>query len=215
MSFAPFPFFLLLVVYLNRLVYQRYFQKAKIERAKKPSLRSVSRELLGIYLRAILKLETYSLRKPFYKYSKYYTVMRAHPPLWALKQMLTEEFDQDFLKTSALRRWAYPSSQQFVFYRLRRECIEMMNRIVQEEVWRKRYEEELLRRLHEQTREYYAPRKPSWTKTLGVDEGSSVSQVKQAYRKLASKHHPDRGGRVEDMQRINTAYSYARKELGF
>jgi len=41
---------------------------------------------------------------------------------------------------------------------------------------------------------------------LGVDQNSSQDDIKRAYRKLAMKHHPDRGGDAETLQRINEAY---------
>lgn len=43
--------------------------------------------------------------------------------------------------------------------------------------------------------------------TLGVDRTDSPEQIKAAYRKLASKHHPDReGGDTATFQRIQKAY---------
>lgn len=41
---------------------------------------------------------------------------------------------------------------------------------------------------------------------LGVEESASVDEIKKVYRKLAMKHHPDRGGDQELFKRINTAY---------
>jgi len=34
----------------------------------------------------------------------------------------------------------------------------------------------------------------------------TVAEIKKAYRKLCSLHHPDKGGRVETMQDINAQY---------
>lgn len=41
---------------------------------------------------------------------------------------------------------------------------------------------------------------------LGVDRTSSPSDIKKAYRKLASKHHPDKGGDAEQFKKIQEAY---------
>lgn len=49
-----------------------------------------------------------------------------------------------------------------------------------------------------------APEQP-W-QTLGLpDSHQSREQIEEAYRRLAMKHHPDRGGDANEMARINTA----------
>ena len=42
--------------------------------------------------------------------------------------------------------------------------------------------------------------------TLGVPKGASEDEIKKAYRKLASQHHPDKGGDTAKFQEIQTAY---------
>lgn len=42
--------------------------------------------------------------------------------------------------------------------------------------------------------------------TLGVPKGASEDEIKRAYRKLAAKHHPDRGGDTAKFQEIQSAY---------
>lgn len=42
--------------------------------------------------------------------------------------------------------------------------------------------------------------------TLGVPRTASQEEIKAAYRKLASKHHPDRGGDTATFQKIQAAY---------
>lgn len=66
-------------------------------------------------------------------------------------------------------------------------------------------------------RDYFGYRPPpqqpgtAWWTTLGVNPSDSVAVIKTAYRKLASKHHPDKGGDVKTMQKINAAYDAAMK----
>lgn len=42
--------------------------------------------------------------------------------------------------------------------------------------------------------------------TLGVGESANADEIKKAYRKLASAHHPDKGGDTKKFQEIQTAY---------
>ena len=42
--------------------------------------------------------------------------------------------------------------------------------------------------------------------TLGVGKDASQQDIKKAYRKLASKHHPDKGGDQEEFKRVQAAY---------
>jgi curved DNA-binding protein len=42
--------------------------------------------------------------------------------------------------------------------------------------------------------------------TLGVQRTASQDEIKQAYRRLAAKHHPDRGGDTAAFQKIQQAY---------
>lgn len=41
---------------------------------------------------------------------------------------------------------------------------------------------------------------------LGVEKSASTEEIKSAYRKLAMKYHPDRGGDVKKFQEISEAY---------
>jgi len=43
-------------------------------------------------------------------------------------------------------------------------------------------------------------------KTLGVERTASPEEIKRAYRKLAAKNHPDRGGDTAEFQKIEEAY---------
>jgi curved DNA-binding protein len=43
-------------------------------------------------------------------------------------------------------------------------------------------------------------------KVLGLNSSASTDDVKQAYRKLAMKHHPDRGGNEAEFKKIKEAY---------
>jgi curved DNA-binding protein len=43
--------------------------------------------------------------------------------------------------------------------------------------------------------------------TLGVAKNATADEIKRAYRKLASKYHPDKGGDKTKFQEIQTAYA--------
>lgn len=46
----------------------------------------------------------------------------------------------------------------------------------------------------------------NYYQVLGVPNTASAEEIKQAYRRLASKHHPDKGGDTSTFQQIQEAY---------
>lgn len=53
----------------------------------------------------------------------------------------------------------------------------------------------------------------NYYKVLGFNNRpESFDDVKLQYRRMVKLHHPDRGGSKEDMQRINEAYSVAKRD---
>ena len=42
--------------------------------------------------------------------------------------------------------------------------------------------------------------------TLGVPRTATPDEIKRAFRKLASQHHPDKGGNTQKFQDIQAAY---------
>lgn len=48
-------------------------------------------------------------------------------------------------------------------------------------------------------------------RVLGVPEGSDMTVVKKAYRKLAKANHPDLGGDAEKFKEISEAYDAIEK----
>lgn len=48
--------------------------------------------------------------------------------------------------------------------------------------------------------------------TLGLYENATIDQVKQTWRQLAMRHHPDRGGDPAEFDRLRKAYEQALAE---
>ena len=46
----------------------------------------------------------------------------------------------------------------------------------------------------------------NYYKVLGLDESATESEIKKAYKKLAIKYHPDKGGDSEKFNKISEAY---------
>ena len=42
--------------------------------------------------------------------------------------------------------------------------------------------------------------------TLGLQRNASEDDIKKAYRKMAMKHHPDRGGDEKAFKQVSEAY---------
>ncbi|SEG82197.1 DNA-J related domain-containing protein [Marinobacterium lutimaris] len=49
-------------------------------------------------------------------------------------------------------------------------------------------------------------RRSEAAQVLGLEEGASTEQIRIAYRRLASRHHPDRGGDADQFRRVREAY---------
>lgn len=47
---------------------------------------------------------------------------------------------------------------------------------------------------------------------LGLPSNATPQQIKQRYRMLAKKHHPDMGGDPQQMQRLIAAYEFLIKD---
>ena len=63
---------------------------------------------------------------------------------------------------------------------------------------------------------YYRERKrDTWWEALGVARDASVDSIKQAYRKVAMRTHPDRKGDPDAFRKANEAYEQAKKDRGF
>ena len=43
-------------------------------------------------------------------------------------------------------------------------------------------------------------------KTLGVEKNATQDEIKKAYRKMAHKCHPDKGGDTKEFHKVNEAY---------
>ena len=59
------------------------------------------------------------------------------------------------------------------------------------------------------------PAKPMYYEVLGFDkEPDKFDDIKLSYRRLVKVNHPDKGGDIETMQKINEAYEEAKSKFG-
>lgn len=65
------------------------------------------------------------------------------------------------------------------------------------------------------TGERYGMGESTAYEVLGVSPGASDKEIKQAYRRLALQHHPDRGGDPADFRDLTEAYETLKGEVGF
>ena len=54
-----------------------------------------------------------------------------------------------------------------------------------------------------------APPDSDWWKVLEVPQNAPLEEIEAAYKRLRSKHHPDRGGDPDQFQRVQRAYEQA------
>ncbi len=52
------------------------------------------------------------------------------------------------------------------------------------------------------------PTKRDYYEILGVSKSTSADDIKKAYRNLAMKYHPDKGGDAEKFKEIDEAYKF-------
>jgi hypothetical protein len=95
---------------------------------------------------------------------------------------------------------------------------EARERATDGERMRQRRQEENARRQEQARGQQYAPHRPSpqpewWREVLDVPSDCSLRQAEEAYRQMAMKCHPDRGGSHEAMSRLNDAIKAARATL--
>ncbi len=87
-----------------------------------------------------------------------------------------------------------------------RAIVDEIHRLNLERKRRERHEEIELDR---DEPEAPAPRQDQWWSILGVSRYAQPFQINQAWKRLALKNHPDAGGSVEAMARINAARDQA------
>lgn len=79
---------------------------------------------------------------------------------------------------------------------------------------RRAQEEQARRRREEQGRARRPRPAPEWWLVLGVPMSATPVQIKEAYRALAKRHHPDRGGDAEVFKKVNAAFQQASRAFG-
>ncbi len=80
---------------------------------------------------------------------------------------------------------------------------------LEERKWRRRFQEAFT--AGRQAREY---RQAVEREAHGVDARTALEIVREGYRQLSLRHHPDRGGDTAAMQQVNAAAAWLRGTVG-
>lgn len=156
-------------------------------------------EILGIVLRKTKSLKT--LKGP--------SVIDAYD-FFNIKNLT---FADQYKKLQAYKRyvqekiWIYPWTQQYVL----RIQMQIAERLIQDEQirqWKAQYERQRANTNASDHNSAYSGQE-YWRAILGIAADASFADAKKAYRKLAMKHHPDRGGKKEQFQQLQTAWKAA------
>lgn len=122
------------------------------------------------------------------------------------------------LRNMRLRRWSYPRSQRRAIITLMAQAIVHIEERRSREAWVRRATEWARRARSAGQQRAPDRREPTggWRTVLGLtSKECDVAVIKKAYRTRALKAHPDRGGKADDMAKLNVAFAQARKELEF
>ena len=89
-----------------------------------------------------------------------------------------------------------------------------MRQVLEEQARRAR--EQAQEEARKRTQNAQARSATGWRRVLNLEANEKRADVvKRAYRSLAQRYHPDKGGSENAMTELNRAYANARKELGF
>lgn len=201
----------------------QYALMAGIEAPKLWQLAALAREARGSWLRWRKGLPTFTLDIPTERLFKLDLATATLRDVLAAHTKLTEsmrkhghaytESQRDIVRRLCFRVMLVTEARA---YREEHERQERRKR-ERDEYSQKAYSHDRQQRQERQERSQPSATRPgSWRQVLGVPASErDVQVIKKAYRKLASAAHPDRGGSVEVMTKLNKAMAAARSELSF
>lgn len=170
-------------------------------------------ELIGWVVRKIYKLPDYT------KCAGAFTMLGLMASTASRRQVL--ESGLRILKSMEKHRWAYPRSHMERVFELldyAEWAVIHRDRMAAQDKEEYARTERARQRQHKQGNPSKNPSSSAqaWRSTLGLSSGErDIQAIKQAYRKLAQRAHPDRGGSNDAMVRLNLAMQQARAELRF
>lgn len=164
---------------------------------QKFSISSCFREYRGILLRKKGGYKTFSR---FFETAEMLNFFKQNPNNLNAEQFARQwQIYLDFMEKN---HKIYPESQRLIFQHIASQLYDLILRVAAANTQQNKF------------KYARAAASSSWRTILGISDHADFPTIKKAYRRLAQKLHPDKGGDAAAFIKVQHAYNCAKQEFG-